>query len=660
MDLRRCASDANIPTKSSPLIPTPLHRGSSLLSASSDAVKVRRPRKSPRVQRKEYPDDDDSSLSPASGSGSASRESPGLNSMMDDFGIEDIEDYEEYMAKEEYAPHVNLSAYLKSLEEKRKTEEKATEDEPEPTEEEVAMEEAHSIASSVSHSSRVCDLLEKSGERALEIWKRTSSEARRVLPSDPEIHNCLALSCDVARVLYDAYLMLDDDNEERLHVCVPNGCAEDGMNSSGRDDLAAHYKQLTVRSHLYVCTRTGIPHWCGSTCQTIFYNDDSQAVCQLTKEVFGVKIHDTGFNRPGSGWRPISNPHIRKRGRRYGWEAKRQLYALEELTLENLEELRLLSESLSKSNIDIRKLERENSPRTPKQAKNLAWLVIYLRVLKIFSDARMIDDMAKNEKIADDKKGTVEGYLAKCTQHSVIPVFSEMMQLAIRSKSKSSEIVEMAPSERQRRSLADRYTHKIMALWYIITTRTPMGKQNPRAFPFEEFVTAALHVFETGVAVNEDDVGYHAIIVPVDPVIAKKPVTEWVEKNLHERVRTEKQRNALLRKAQEMIETALYSAVKDGFASPAELMLDDSVSIESMEENVFLHYYSTKKTGDLTKAATRNKYYHIMQAKDRSNSVGTMSLVDKLPTKMAPALLPPKVPVALRNLEGGKARMELE
>jgi hypothetical protein len=544
------------------------------------------------------------------------------------------------------------------------TEEEARK-EAEEAEQREKMDAAYRVATEHAHSEQVYAQLESTIARAEAIWKRFTP--RRLRPSAPDTHDCATLGCEMEPLEYLVYLMDDPASlSPRLHVCVAGHCAGDGDNSLGLEDRDAHRSVVPFRVDLFVCTRSGMRHECGERCKLVSWNQDATRVCQLTGMAsFDQKRRDDqDWRVPGRLWTPVRNPRAQPRGRRRGWNARRVITGLDDSSAESMEALREQADGISRSNVDIRKLEKENLPRTPRQAKNLAWLVIYLRLMRIFSDDRMIDDMAKNQRLRDDKTDAVTGYLSRCKQHSMVPSAAEMMQLAATRVSKGVEIAEMAPSPDQRKvgggrvfafffsltlrplsppplqRLADKYTAKVMALWYIVATRTPEGRKNPRAFPFEEFVTAAMHIFETGISV--DCAGHRMDVVPVDPMIAEKPVTEWVERDLHERVKTDKQRNALLKKAQDRIEAAIYSAVGVDRVNPAELILDESTTIESMNDAVFLVYYSTKKTGQPTKAAMRNRVLSALQNGARKTPHALM--LEGLPSTNFPSLPAPPQP----------------
>ena len=55
-------------------------------------------------------------------------------------------------------------------------------------------------------------------------------------------------------------------------------------------------------------------------------------------------------------------------------------------------------------------MDRLLPPRNAPEAKQRAWILVFTRMLKIFSDERFVDDMVQNNKISDD----IDGMLSKC------------------------------------------------------------------------------------------------------------------------------------------------------------------------------------------------------------------------------------------------------
>ncbi len=223
--------------------------------------------------------------------------------------------------------------------------------------------------------------------------------------------------------------------------------------------------------------------------------------------------------------------------------------------------------------------------------------------------------------------------MCRCVQHAVIGSASEMRSIAESKLARSCETPIFVLEPDQRKALASFYANKCLALWHVIMTLTKAGRDNPLSFPYEEFVTAALHVFETGLTIRDDDPqcsGYSMEIVQKDALLSSCPVTDWVEQELHSRISAFRRRNNVLKRACERIKCALTDAVttERPRQSPVSLSIAE-LTFEGLDANVFHRPHLEKKRKRLERKRERERKEEEAKKKEEEKGGETMDAEKK-------------------------------
>lgn len=325
----------------------------------------------------------------------------------------------------------------------------------------------------------------------------------------------------------------------------------------------------------------------------------------------------------GGEWKPSGDIHpVRYRKARFVVSKKATLYPLLDVDVlfENSEAYRDKGDAAT-----ARELEHLPPPRSARDAKRRAWVSVYLRMSCIFSDERFVHDLVQNRKIRDDISSTLGKYICQCNQHSIVVNASEMRTITESKLAKSCDAATLDLDVGERKALVAYYTNKCLALWYVLITRSREGKDNPCAFPFEEFVTASLHVFETGLKIHASDLGYDHEILLRDEFLYLCPVTEWVEKELHSRITDLKRRNNVLKRASDKITNAIHGAVvKDG-VNPEAFDVSEMI-FSNMDEEVFFRPQKRKNAKKKKRRQDREDKKKREQREARLKAAPTQSV----------------------------------
>jgi hypothetical protein len=83
--------------------------------------------------------------------------------------------------------------------------------------------------------------------------------------------------CDLVNITAKFYREIYTDT---YHLCVTNYCTE-------RRRSEIHRLELFKLENIWICTETGIPHFCGDFCDKKIINKDSEYVCGLTGILLG-------------------------------------------------------------------------------------------------------------------------------------------------------------------------------------------------------------------------------------------------------------------------------------------------------------------------------------------------------------------------------------
>jgi ribosomal protein S10 len=141
-----------------------------------------------------------------------------------------------------------------------------------------------------------------------------------------------------------------------------------------------------------------------------------------------------------------------------------------------------------------------------------------------FAASRFKMDMKREDRCKEYIYESLRVYLSKMTQRGLVPSIPDMMERVNIIRAKSFTTVNMTRLEDEQRAfLIEFYAKRCLALWYIIKTKTELGKTNPKAFPWPEFVNSAMDVLQDGLVVSDFKRGTYVVLINPDPFLKLLP-----------------------------------------------------------------------------------------------------------------------------------------
>lgn len=361
--------------------------------------------------------------------------------------------------------------------------------------------------------------------------------------------------CELERI--DAGVFESSTGER--HLCFRNLCQSPG-------DKNYHWVDVYHISHLYICKKTGIPHFCGDICQRKTVTKDGMYVCPLTGYVDPVPV------------------------------ARDSMYSGEQRLKSDVDARRILPDFGKMDIEDLESVAQGMIVRKGVNKKEEYMLLAVSKIASVFSKDQMdAEATIMTEGIEKEISAQMTRYVNKTTQNKKVLVAPEMFLLIHNHRKKKDIPTRMTLTDQDRQKLSIFYAQKCLILWYIVRTRTKMGRESQATFGFKDFILPALSLLQDGFKVSEDDIGYDAVIIQPDtvlgarclqnahrlsgrmdsPSMGKMCVKEWTGKKKGQQD-----------KIHFSIVEALLGAIQNESVSPEMLRLDsvdfDSINPESV------------------------------------------------------------------------------
>lgn len=315
------------------------------------------------------------------------------------------------------------------------------------------------------------------------------------------------------------------------HVCLGMHC------SAIKNNPGLHEGKAIVLDNVHVCKETGIPHLCGQYCKTNLRNQDGISVCELTgKCIDQVLIKDTWNANGAHIMTPKDSSYSTScsfgsdgvdvadvTGKRFSNPYKMDMELMMLSGNENFMDVfgdstgdafshSSTSTSSRKSKIDIANKKQE------------CLMIAVSKIMKLFSDDQNESEFERMENTEKEIDSQFTKYITKNTQSKNLVVLTDVYVLSVNHQKKKDDVIAFSLSESEKQTIATTYAQQCLILWFIVRTRTKLGKDKPNLFPFKEFVYPALTLFESGFEIPEADLGYRATIIEPDPLFeARSP-----------------------------------------------------------------------------------------------------------------------------------------
>lgn len=282
------------------------------------------------------------------------------------------------------------------------------------------------------------------------------------------------------------------------------------------DNSDVHKQIIYFLNELFICEQTGTAHVCGDLCdrQYLLYNQHSEQVCSLT----GIKIDNVTIAIQKNEMKEIiekpeifTNTNVKKRQK----------------TLNFLESTETLLENCHNLTIDT---SRSEVSKKLKLLKGVSLPVQYFRVAivrlsKIFSKQRFSKDTETSQSYESELRSAITKHISSVYRDPKQTLFSyHFLLLANQIDEKKYSSPDMTKlTDDQLRTLIIYYAYRCVYFWYIIRTKTKLGRESPQSVPWWEFIESALLIFREGLLLTEDVTSREVIIAHPDPFLKSLP-----------------------------------------------------------------------------------------------------------------------------------------
>ena len=327
-------------------------------------------------------------------------------------------------------------------------------------------------------------------------------------------------ACKIINIPATAYSI---NGGNAYHVCLGDYC------SSRHSDYSLHQKVEVVLKDIYVCLDTSIPHFCGSWCTESAYNSDGLSVCKLTGLCLNeVMIRDPWFanDKHLSAEKDILLSASANDGqRRKNNNSNKNAPSANKIDIDAV--AYMSGDAILGAMGDESRGDKLNIQANTKKGEFL--LLAIARIMKLFSDDQLEKEMEKMHVKDQEVDSQITRYVSRIDQNKGLVILTDMYLLNINHQKKKEDVIGFDLSDDEKYNIARLYAQQCLCLWYIIRTKTKLGREKPNLFQFKDFIYPALSLFESGFEVPESDIGYRAIIIDEDPLFkARAPDIEKI------------------------------------------------------------------------------------------------------------------------------------
>ena len=226
-------------------------------------------------------------------------------------------------------------------------------------------------------------------------------------------------------------------------------------------------KQRKQINSLYICKETGTSHWCHSQCNARkVVSADQGCVCTISGIRYESESADT--------WIPQ--------------------YRITATAQEHRDPHALRSAGGYKSHT--------TSYRTQ---QHLAFAQEQIHLL-MFSNRRLYAEQRKYLEQKQAAEKIVCKYAKGCEKLNRPVVYTNMVTLYVNQIKRRRVFRGLLPKNHKKEDIVRAYAERVCALWNIITTKTPLGKQTSSLFSFRTFVASALYIMKAGMFVKSVEI----------------------------------------------------------------------------------------------------------------------------------------------------------
>lgn len=305
-------------------------------------------------------------------------------------------------------------------------------------------------------------------------------------------HTCSMERCNIQHVIGGVWRRGKD-----THVCIRSLC----KNHPSWANRGTLKKQIR---NLYMCCKTGTPHWCDEQCQhTDIDHSDGGHVCQISGIRYDSIKSDT-------------------------WIMDHRVTATHQ---ENKDPMKLVRNTNFKMDL--------KSTDTIRQQQHA--FISRAQVSRImFSNERLFMEQRKYVEMKQEAEKVLQKYVKSCEKKGKLIVFSNLVTLYINQMNRRYIFKNLIPKDRSVDEVVHYYADLACKYWTLITRTFPLGIQTPALFPIKTFIVSILYILKNGLCVSRVQVipkdSYLASVLPeantLDSYSVNKPTFTACKNNI--------------------------------------------------------------------------------------------------------------------------------
>ena len=316
-------------------------------------------------------------------------------------------------------------------------------------------------------------------------------------------------SCNMIPLPFRVHILGD----KRLHVCIP------GVRCIVADH---HHLRYANESDLWLCRGTGIMHLCGEFC-SIKVPTNECYVCPLTG--INSKLEPGAFEHRPQSRQYVDPKNLHWAPMRYK-RFSRDRYSVTNVSADSMHMQQRIfggtfSEMLEYDRSSMNDMYTKRSEI--KSLRTLYELEAFKKVQAALSNHRLKTECERKMATSDhDIEFALNQYeLREANARNPIDLLA-CITMITNLRAKRDNIILGTFDDATHQRISHIYAARCVVLWWLVLTRTSLGRDQPWLFIYEPFVIAALLIMAEGFSLEDpaDHKGAHISLIEPEKVLA--------------------------------------------------------------------------------------------------------------------------------------------
>lgn len=283
-----------------------------------------------------------------------------------------------------------------------------------------------------------------------------------------------------------------------VHVCVAGACP--GQSVFPREHAR---DPCWTENHLWICTSTGIAHRCSDQCMdAVAGRDEAESTCRLTGYVGAPKLVNDYWKPCTTEWNGQSEAYTASHSDSApAWQDASELSRVQA-------SLQLIFGAQNRDTIMEMLTEKRRGAGVLSSAAQSRrgdyFIMACAKIAMLFTSQRMDELSRMRQDAMLTHLKVVREYVHLNTRRHDVVTFSSLVQLMAAMRACHTMQARPLPND-MRKTLIRDWAMRCVKFWYVLRTRTKLGRSSPQQLPFYEFIDVALRIFADGLVVPAQD-----------------------------------------------------------------------------------------------------------------------------------------------------------